>query len=87
MKLRNPTVALLTAALALSVPGAALADKGGVPHSGKPCPTKSEGKKPMKAKKAKKAPKTSRGKKCGHQSTPPPVEEEQPPVVEEELPV
>ena len=53
-------VALATAAaLALALPTAALGDRGGVPHSTKPCPSKSKGKGPKKA-----AP-NGKGKKCG----------------------
>jgi hypothetical protein len=57
--MRRKSVAVLAAAaLALAAP-AAFADKGGVPHSTKPCPSKAKGKGPKKA-----AP-NQKGKKCG----------------------
>ncbi len=74
MKHQKLTALAATSALALSIPGAALADKGGVPHSSKPCPSKSQ------SKKEKKTPKNTKGKKCGFQRTPP--VEETPPLVE-----
>jgi hypothetical protein len=61
--MRSKIVALL-GALALAVAttgGVASADKGGVPHSTKPCPTKAGGKHVKKH-----APKNDNGKKCGH---------------------
>lgn len=75
MRFHKLSALAATAALAVSIPGAALADQGGVPHSSKPCPTKSPDKK------AKKAPKNTKGKKCGFQRTPP--VEETPTLVEE----
>jgi hypothetical protein len=57
--MRRKSIAVLTAAaLALSAP-AAFADKGGVPHSTQPCPSKAKGKGPKKD-----APNTN-GRKCG----------------------
>jgi len=52
-------------ALSLSVPAGSMADRGGVPHSKKPCPSKiGKG----KGKGHTKHPaRNSRGKKCGHQ--------------------
>ena len=47
------------AALCVAVPGAALADQGGVPHSTKPCKSKANGNGPKKD-----AP-NDKGKKCG----------------------
>jgi hypothetical protein len=53
-------------ALSLSMPAMSVADRGGVPHSSKPCPSKA-GK--GKGKGHKKHPaRNSRGKKCGHQA-------------------
>lgn len=72
MRLHKLTALAVTAAVAVSIPAAALADQGGVSHSSKPCPSKSQ------AKKAKKAPKNTNGKKCGFQRTPPPVDETPP---------
>ena len=63
MKLRTRKLAAFVTCLgiAAAVPAMSSADKGGVPHSDKPC----------KAKKAKKHPKkpapNSKGKKCGFQ--------------------
>jgi hypothetical protein len=62
--LRRRLVALAGAAalsVAVAVPGAALADRGGVPHNPhmKPCPSKSKGNGPKKD-----AP-NDKGKKCG----------------------
>jgi hypothetical protein len=57
--MRRKSVAVLTAAvLALAAP-AAFADRGGVPHSTKPCPSKSKGNGPKHT-----AP-NDKGKKCG----------------------
>jgi hypothetical protein len=57
---RRRLVAFVSAAaLCVAVPGAALADKGGFPHSSKPCKTKAKGNGPKKD-----APNT-KGKKCG----------------------
>jgi hypothetical protein len=57
---RRKLVALVgAAALCVAVPGAALADQGGVPHSTKPCKSKANGNGPKKD-----APNT-KGKKCG----------------------
>jgi hypothetical protein len=62
--LRRRLVALAGAAalcVAVAVPGAALADRGGNPHNPhlKPCPSKSKGHGPKKS-----AP-NDKGKKCG----------------------
>ena len=58
----------LTAALAvgMSVPAVSIADRGGDPHSSKPCPSKI-GKGKAKGHK-KHAAKNNRGKKCGWQT-------------------
>ena len=53
-------------ALSLSVPAASMADRGGVPHSSKPCPSKA-GKGKAKGHQ-KHAAKNNRGKKCGWQA-------------------
>jgi hypothetical protein len=53
------SVAIITAAALAVASPAAFADQGGVPHSTKPCPSKSKGKGPKKG-----APNTH-GKKCG----------------------
>jgi hypothetical protein len=57
--LRKTTAVIAGLALALSLPATGMADRGGVPHSTKPCKTNSHAKGP------KKSPKNSRGKKCG----------------------
>jgi hypothetical protein len=58
--MRTAAVLATGAAMALSFPLAgAVADQGGVPHSSKPCPTKSKGHGPKKS-----AP-NDKGKKCG----------------------
>jgi hypothetical protein len=60
---RRKSIAIITAAaLALAAP-AAFADRGGVPHSTKPCPTKAKGKGPKHE-----AP-NDHGKKCGFNRT------------------
>jgi hypothetical protein len=57
---RRRLVAFVSAAaLCVAVPGAALADQGGVPHSSKACPSKGKGNGPKKD-----AP-NDKGKKCG----------------------
>jgi len=67
MKLKT-IATVLALCLGVSAPSA-IADKGGVPHSSKPCPVKS------KSGKVKKPAKNNRGKKCGHQQpAPPPVD-------------
>ncbi|MGH2956425.1 MAG: hypothetical protein ACRDL6_05450 [Solirubrobacterales bacterium] len=61
MKVRRmkKAVALATGiALALSFPAVGAADKGGVPHSQKPCPAKGK-------KNTKKPAPNDKGKKCG----------------------
>jgi hypothetical protein len=56
-------VALVSAAaLCVSVPGAVLADEGGVPHNTKPCKSLPS---QAKAKGPKQQPKNNKGKKCG----------------------
>ena len=50
-------------ALGLSVPAASVANRGGVPHSNKPCPSKA-GKGKAKGH-TKHSARNSRGKKCG----------------------
>ena len=52
--------------LALSLPAVSVANRGGVPHSGKACPSKI-GKGKAKGHK-KHAARNSRGKKCGHRA-------------------
>jgi hypothetical protein len=57
-------VAAGVVAIALSVPSIGFANKGGVPHSTKPCPThKHSGKKNGSGKGQKKG--SAKGKKCG----------------------
>ena len=51
-------------ALSLAVPGASVADRGGVPHSAKPCPSKA-GKGKARGHE-RHAARNNRGKKCGH---------------------
>lgn len=53
-------------ALSLSVPAGSVADRGGVPHSSKACPSKI-GKGKAKGHR-KHAAKNNRGKKCGRQA-------------------
>jgi hypothetical protein len=57
--MRPKAIAILTAAALTVGAPAAFADKGGVPHSTKPCPTKSKGKGP------KHEARNDHGKKCG----------------------
>ena len=59
------TAIATAAALALSVPAVAGADRGGVPHSTKPCPAKAGGGKGKGHKKH--SSKKQRGKRCGQQ--------------------
>ena len=61
MKLRTRKLAAFVTCLGIAVafPVASSADKGGVPHNDKPCPTKKAKKHPKKP-----APNT-KGKKCG----------------------
>ncbi len=64
MKLRNRKLAAFVTCLGIAAafPVVSSADKGGVPHGDKPCPT-------MKAKKHPKKPApNTKGKKCGFQS-------------------
>ena len=63
MKLTTRKVAVVVTGLALAASSPVLvqADKNGVPHGNKPCPTK---KKPKKHAKKKQQPNT-KGKKCG----------------------
>jgi hypothetical protein len=58
---RKVAVAVTALALAASSPVLVQADKNGVPHGNKPCPTK---KKPKKHAKKKQQP-NNKGKKCG----------------------
>jgi hypothetical protein len=58
--MRRKSIAFITAAaLTIGAP-AAFADKGGVPHSSKPCPSKAK-----KGKGPKKDAPNTHGKKCG----------------------
>lgn len=63
MKLRTRKLAAFVTCLGIAAafPVASSADKGGVPHSDKPCPAKKAKKHPKKP-----APNT-KGKKCGFQ--------------------
>ena len=60
------TALAAVAALTLSLPAASVANRGGVPHSGKACPSKI-GKGKAKGQKKHSA-RNSRGKKCGHRA-------------------
>lgn len=53
-------------ALSLAVPGASVADRGGVPHAGKACPAKS-GKGKARGHQ-RHAARNDRGKKCGRRA-------------------
>jgi hypothetical protein len=57
--MRRKSVAIITAAVLAVAAPAAFADKGGVPHSTTPCPSKAKGNGP------KQAPHNTHGKKCG----------------------
>jgi hypothetical protein len=59
--MRKLAVLVTGAALAVSLPVASsVANKGGIPHNTKPCPSKSKGHGPTKS-----DPNPSKGKSCG----------------------
>jgi hypothetical protein len=67
--LRKLTAIATSAALALSLPAASLADHGERHGPKKPCPTKSQGKANAKGHDKKAKQDSGKGRKCGHRQS------------------